>query len=417
MRFSTTLAVFGLATLAQSHVEMNTPIPFGKSTLNNSPLLGDGSDFPCKQRPGVYDAEGANNEMALGSDQPLSFTGSAVHGGGSCQISITYDKEPTKNSVWKVIHSIEGGCPMRDIAGNNGNDANAISPSKYSFKVPNNLPTGGAVLAWTWFNKVGNREMYMNCAPVTLTGGASKRSGDDELMARNVTQFMERDIASYNGLPDMFVANLDPAGTACHTVDNKNVKFFNPGESVEINGSPEDLVPPTNCQGAPGAAPGGGSGSTPTSAASQVTSAPATSAPAEASSAASKPSLPGGVFVTVPAPVGDSQPSATAAPAPSDISSVVPSQASSAAPPTGTGTTGSGSGLSGPCPTEGEWNCIGGTSFQQCASGTWSTVQQLAAGTTCKIGQSAGIDISAISKQRRAIRFSGEHIRRHLRSS
>lgn len=426
MFFSKSLAVLGLAALGKSHMIMNTPVPFGKTSLNNSPLDASGSDFPCKQRPGVYSAEGASNEMALGSDQPLSFTGSAVHGGGSCQISITYDKAPTKDSVFKVIHSIEGGCPMRDASGNNGNDANQVSPSSYSFKVPDNLPTGEAVLAWSWFNKIGNREFYMNCAPITITGGSAKRSDDDALLARNATQLIERDVASYNSLPDMFVANI---GGTCRVPDGKNVKFPNPGSSVEVNGS-ADFSDPEGCGTAAG--PGGDSGSPPaqSSSAAPVESPTATSPPVQTSSAVTKPSIPGGVFVTVPAPGGETQPTSTAAPAPSaapsDTSSVIapvpspsaePTKASSAAPPAGTGTTGSGQALSGPCTTEGEWNCIGGTSFQQCGSGTWSTVQQLAAGTECKSGQSAVIGISAIAKERRAIRFSHEHFRRHLRSS
>lgn len=29
------------------------------------------------------------------------------------------------------------------------------------------------ILRRTWFNKIGNREMYMNCAQVTITGGGS----------------------------------------------------------------------------------------------------------------------------------------------------------------------------------------------------------------------------------------------------
>ena len=115
---SSIVAALGMASYASAHIMMTTPKPFGKSTLNNSPLEKDGSDFPCKQRGGVYDPEGASNPMALGSTQPLNFVGSAVHGGGSCQISITYDEKPTKDSVWKVIHSIEGGCPMRNTAGN-----------------------------------------------------------------------------------------------------------------------------------------------------------------------------------------------------------------------------------------------------------------------------------------------------------
>lgn len=384
---------------------MNTPVPYGKSNLDNSPLIKDGSDFPCKQRSGVYNAEGANNVMTLGSSQPLSFTGSATHGGGSCQISITYDQSPTKNSVFKVIHSIEGGCPIRGVAGNNGNSASAVDPSTYSFTVPENLPTGTATLAWTWFNKIGNREMYMNCAPVTITGSKSKRS-EDELMARNVTQLLERDTAAYNALPDMFVANI---GTGCGTQDSTDLLFPNPGNSVEQNGlATSALATPTGSAcGAKiaGASPTAGSGSAP----------PASSASG----------LPGGVFATV-APLAPAQsPPAAVSPqvqsAPPASSPTAASQPASSSPSTqpSTGISGSGGVFAAgtACSTEGEWNCVGGTSFQQCASGTWSVVQQLAAGTKCTAGQSSAIDIVASSSKKRAVRFSNEHIRRHIQRS
>ena len=147
---STAFAVLGLATLGSAHIKMTKPVPFGESTLNNSPLAADGSDFPCKQRTGVYAAEGASNTMALGSVQTVSFVGSAVHGGGSCQFSVTYDEAPTKSSTFKVIHSIEGGCPMKGVTGNNGDDATQPVPDTYSFTVPTTLPTGTATFAWTW---------------------------------------------------------------------------------------------------------------------------------------------------------------------------------------------------------------------------------------------------------------------------
>jgi hypothetical protein len=38
------------------------------------------------------------------------------------------------------------------------------------------------------------------------------------------------------------------------------------------------------------------------------------------------------------------------------------------------------------CLPEGVWNCIDGTSFQRCASGTWTTVLAMAAGTRCDLG-------------------------------
>jgi hypothetical protein len=147
---STALAVLGLATLGSAHMIITHPVPFGKSTLNSSPLAPDGSDFPCKQRTGVYAAEGASNTMPLGSVQTVSFQGSAVHGGGSCQFSVTYDEAPTASSTFKVIHSIEGGCPMKNIAGNNGDSSTQVDPDTYSFTVPTTLPTGTATFAWTW---------------------------------------------------------------------------------------------------------------------------------------------------------------------------------------------------------------------------------------------------------------------------
>jgi hypothetical protein len=337
----------------------------------------------------------------------LAFTGSATHGGGSCQVSITYDAAPNKNSVWKVIHSIEGGCPIKNVAGNNGNDASAVNPDTYSFTVPTTLPTGSAVLAWTWFNKVGNREMYMNCAPITLTGSGSKREFNEletlDLEPRNATQLIERDINAYNALPDMFVANI---GNGCGTKDSTDLLFPNPGNSVEQDGlaTSSALAAPTgSCQSAAGAI------------SAIKTSAIATSA------AAVKTSVPGGVFITTAAPVAvttavASKVSSAAPVIATTVASAKPAAttAASSSPVTTVGAQAVGSA----CSTEGQWNCIAGTSFQRCASGTWSAVMAVSGGTTCTAGISSTLNIAAISKKKhRAIRFSNEHVRRHAHRS
>jgi len=419
MLSSTTIAVFGLAAFGSSHMIMNTPTPFGKSSLNNSPLDASGSDFPCKQRTGVYDAEGASNTWPLGSTQSLAFTGSATHGGGSCQVSISYDEAPTKDSTWKVIHSIEGGCPIKGVAGNNGDNANAVNPDTYSFTVPTTLPTGTAVMAWTWFNKIGNREMYMNCAPITLTSGSSKRSDESEIETRNATQLMERDTAAFDALPDMFVANIP--STSCLSVDSADLKFPNPGDSLDQFGlSTATPSPPTgpSC-GATGSSPN------PTGATSAAASSPkATQKPT------SSAGIPGGVFATVApvapvssqttlVPVASSAPAPAAPSAPAVSAAPVASSAPRPSSGTSTGTTGSGTAevAGSACATEGMWNCIAGTSYQRCASGTWSVVMQLAAGTTCTAGQSTAINITAIGKAKRAVRFSNAHVRRHIHMS
>lgn len=181
-----------------AHMLMEQPVPYGKDTLDNSPLAG--SNFPCKQRPGVY-AISEVNTMSAGSSQSLSFKGTAVHGGGSCQVSLSKDREPTAQSKFKVIHSIIGACPGVDGG-----------PSTFQFTIPDGVPNGDYALAWTWFNKIGNREMYMNCAPVTITGGSNDQS-------------------LYENLPDMFVANIP--NTQCKIPEMKDIVFPNPGNSVE----------------------------------------------------------------------------------------------------------------------------------------------------------------------------------------
>ncbi|KAK0720416.1 hypothetical protein B0H67DRAFT_484815 [Lasiosphaeris hirsuta] len=415
MLFTAFVAASGFATLSSAHVLMNTPKPYGVPALHNGPLAPDGSDFPCQSPDGVYNANGASNVMALGSTQPLAFTGTAVHGGGSCQISITYDIAPNKNSIWKVIHSIEGGCPAKNTPGNLGNDPNFPIPFDYSFPLPEDIPAGNGTIAWTWLNKIGNREFYMNCAPVTLTGSGGAKS-------------------NWESLPDMLVANIAPGG-GCATEEGKDYKYPNPGKSVQSFASGELAFPVGNC-GAVVAPPAGGeepSPGTPTNPGNPGYSAnpgipgnpgnpgnPGTPAPP----APTRSFGGGGIFITVAtseaaaptgaAPTGPADP----APEPTEPAAVpqpaVPNppsaQPTGVSPPTtGGGASGGAGGAAGsPCSSEGAWNCIGGNSFQRCASGSWSQIMAVAAGTTCKVGMSSTLEVVASSKQRRvAVKFRG----------
>lgn len=391
--YSKLFTITALATAASAHMKMSNPVPYGQSTLDNAPLDLSGSDFPCKiGSTGSYNLEGASNVYAQGSTQQLAFVGSAVHGGGSCQISVTTDAQPDKNSVWKVIKSIEGGCPAQDQAGNMGDDAAAIDPYKYNFTIPKELEAGNYTLAWTWFNKVGNREMYMNCAPLTVTGSGGS------------SNFL-------NTLPDMFRANIFGAGDdKCSTFPDTDLQFPEPGSDVvRMNGATNAFSTPSNVAACPFATGGSGGQAPAPTAAPQPTAAPA------------QPSLSvsGGVFITkpiggqdpatqpsAPQPTAASpaspqppasqpaaaEPAATSAPI---VNSPVPSPAPAAtpsaapAPPSSGSGSGSGSAFAAgtACSSEGQWNCIGGSQFQRCASGTWSAVQPLAAGTECQAGQ------------------------------
>jgi hypothetical protein len=207
------LVAGGLATAAQAHMLLRIPAPYTSPSLANGPLAVDGSNFPCQSTGGAF--VGTATKMEKGAKQKMGFTGQAVHGGGSCQISITYDTQPNKQSSFKVIHSIQGGCPARNSAGNAGNNPAAAAPDEYEFEIPADIPNGKATLAWSWMNKVGNREFYMNCAPVEISGAEGSQ-------------------AALAALPDMLVANIAPGGT-CATKEGVDVEFPNPGKSVETN--------------------------------------------------------------------------------------------------------------------------------------------------------------------------------------
>ena len=201
-----------------AHMMLDNPVPYGKSTLNNSPLEGTGLDFPCKLRRDAYDLTQMNYWTA-GEAQTISFLGSAVHGGGSCQFSLTKDPQPTKSSKWKVIHSVIGGCPAT-VDGNLREDPAGRGSATFNVTIPKSIPDGRYTFAWTWFNRQGDREMYMNCAPLSISGGG------------NETTLLDT-------LPDMFIANLP--STACSTVQDFDYAFPDPGDSVET-GSQAKIV-------------------------------------------------------------------------------------------------------------------------------------------------------------------------------
>ncbi|RPB27020.1 hypothetical protein L211DRAFT_603204 [Terfezia boudieri ATCC MYA-4762] len=160
MLFSTSLvtavAAF-LPALVSAHVAMIEPATrFKQVSTDLSPLDANGDNYPCFV---VTGSEGDLPVYAPGSQQQIGLQGSAVHGGGSCQISITYDNPPNKNSVFKVIKSFEGGCPGSQDTSSNlpANPQNILPPLPYT--IPTDIPSGTAVVAWSWFNKIGNREM------------------------------------------------------------------------------------------------------------------------------------------------------------------------------------------------------------------------------------------------------------------
>lgn len=191
--FPAVLAMAIGAVLVQPHVVMSHPRPYHLDTepyLDTGPLgavLPYKHVFPCH---GFLDPDPGHNPAAVKAGEPLlvNFTIGAEHHGGSCQFSVLYeDDDPEVHAKWKVIYSIIGGCPANStLPLNVGFDTDPnikLSQSldaqkristpvcteelgnncarQFNIPIPKGMPNGRAKFAWTWFNWVGNREMYM----------------------------------------------------------------------------------------------------------------------------------------------------------------------------------------------------------------------------------------------------------------
>ncbi|KAK0739471.1 hypothetical protein B0T21DRAFT_271259, partial [Apiosordaria backusii] len=206
-----------------AHMAIQSPPPLGSKhnphmtntdidyNLNN-PLSSSGSNYPCGPNFDMYSLSPQGDPVATwpaGSTQSFTMDGGATHNGGSCQASLSIDQGKT----FKVLRSYEGGCPLRE---------------SYSFNIPGDVPaTKKAVFAWTWFNNVGNREMYMNCAVVDIVngGGSGGKSG-------------------WATKPEIFKANI---GNGCSTVEMFDVLFPNPGDDIQKGGSGKLTAPVGRC--------------------------------------------------------------------------------------------------------------------------------------------------------------------------
>ncbi|KAL8404212.1 hypothetical protein RB594_009174 [Gaeumannomyces avenae] len=179
----------------------------------SSPLdpHANGTDFPCRGHHKLLGTPSGASvaKWQAGSTYEMVINGSAPHGGGSCQGSLSYDGGKT----FTVIHTWMGGCP-------------GMGPSPFKFQIPLDAPSGQAVFAWTWLNRIGFREFYMNCAAVEVTGGG----GCGEKVA-----FKDR--------PAPFVANLN---NGCSTIEDSDPVIPDPGPNVDKTGD-QFADPVGNC--------------------------------------------------------------------------------------------------------------------------------------------------------------------------
>ncbi|KAK0630270.1 hypothetical protein B0T17DRAFT_506755 [Bombardia bombarda] len=224
----------------RGHVVMNLPPSYNLNSqpfLQLSPLNGAEYLFPCQNRYGVD----VRTDVQAGGATLVNFTGTALHGGGSCQFSISYD-DPTvggwnTSATFKTIYSIIGGCPAvytnetknidsvgSDIRGRDdghhcGNDHDVDCVRQFLVPIP-------------------SLEMYMNCAPINITGGTGDQKQIDDL-------------------PDIFVANVPiqeiPNNPYCVLGQSMIVNYPNPGKHGRILSPPTDPkeISPSYCSQIP----------------------------------------------------------------------------------------------------------------------------------------------------------------------
>ncbi|KAL8330132.1 hypothetical protein RB597_005442 [Gaeumannomyces tritici] len=219
--------------LQRRHVSLAEPRPYkGTGYGPTNPLDTDGGNYPCKAPGGdgsKLEIDGAPTEVVIGEPVTVSFSGHAVHGGGSCQFGLTEGFAPTKNSVFKVIQSIEGGCPKANQV---GNLEGGQQPDKFSFTVPTDFAPGDYTFGWIWINRVGGSpEIYMNCAPLKVKAGKGSTRRSKE--RRQGTYLGERQTPAY---PDFFLANLGSVTGECSTNEALKqqvpIKYPHPGSNV-----------------------------------------------------------------------------------------------------------------------------------------------------------------------------------------
>ncbi|RPA87283.1 hypothetical protein BJ508DRAFT_410791 [Ascobolus immersus RN42] len=389
MKFTISLAaVAALLPAALAHVSMDFPKPFQGGADNVEPLQPSGSNFPC-MAPN-YDLESQLTIAPGESGQiVLSRNGGAPHGGGSCQISLTYDMAPTAGSRFTVIKSFQGACPVRA----EGNEIQG--PYTLPYTIPADAPSGKAVLAWSWFNKVGNREMYMRCSPITISGSNS-------------------DVSTFSKRPEILKANI---GNGCITPAGKDINFPAPGDDVvgQGNASPEGncgasgsapivVQPQPERPAAPSPilAPGNGNGGPVV----KLPVAPKPSNPVE-SPVESPVEAPAPVETETPiqapvetpveeAPVRDEEPVVAKPISPPAVVAPETPVTAPTTPPTPDAI---------PCDEPGAIVCLGKNNFALCNHGFLVNMGKTAMGTECNAG--------TISARAYPIRLTGHHRRRH----
>ncbi|KAJ9069640.1 hypothetical protein DSO57_1016451 [Entomophthora muscae] len=179
--------------LVLAHMEMTNPAPrrskhhkgYKDIDYDMTSPLGGRFKFPCRGF-----AEGpVKDKYTAGQEIDVKIAGGATHGGGHCQFALSFN-----GKVFVTIHTVFGKCPQPE--------------RNFSVKIPKNFPSGKAVFAWVWNNRAGNRELYMNCADIEISGGSGTSYTSPELLIANFPVSGKKVHSFPEGFADDFGKNL-----------------------------------------------------------------------------------------------------------------------------------------------------------------------------------------------------------------
>ncbi|KAJ2555399.1 hypothetical protein EV175_002274 [Coemansia sp. RSA 1933] len=257
-----------LAGLAAGHISIISPCPRYSSVGLNCPALPAGQTLDTEMNAPISSVT-LNTHVALckhtvpwptpaatwtaGESVTIKFNpDAAIHSGGDMEFSISYDGGKTFAVVYQVLrYAFLNGKPAAVT--------NTAQVLQYTFTLPKELPNSdSAVFAWTWVNASGNREFYMNCADVKITGSSSS-----SYTAKEVT------IANYPGYPTIaeFDGNYD-TGIQYYTTDIKMITVSPSGTTTSGSGSSGQTT--NTASDAPSDAPSDTPSDTPSAAASEA---------------------------------------------------------------------------------------------------------------------------------------------------
>ncbi|KAJ9069638.1 hypothetical protein DSO57_1016449 [Entomophthora muscae] len=202
--------------LVLAHMEMTNPAPRrskhhkGYKDIDYDMVspLGGRFKFPCRG----FAAGPVKDKYTAGQEVDVKIGGIVHHSGGHCQFALSFNGKD-----FVTIHTVFGKCPQPQRS--------------FSVKIPKNFPSGKAVFAWVWNNRVGNRELYMNCADIEISGGSG---------------------TSYTG-PELLIANFNVPGKKVHRfpegfADDFGKELFAAQPNITIASSGTSNYQPTTDQ-------------------------------------------------------------------------------------------------------------------------------------------------------------------------